>query len=594
MNDYDKTTADPGKFTISKDIYSAIKTIFPDYISLFSIESIFALLEKPPETNLGDYAMPCFSLSKVLKKNPQQIATTIANALNKQNQSLWIKKALNVGAFLNIFSNKQTLAKHTIDASTNSQLFNLYCQQDSSKKDRVMIEFSQPNTHKLFHIGHARNVCLGDSMCHITRYLGHQVVAANYIGDEGSHVAKCLWKISKEEKTPDDNNVEFYGRKYTQASQEISKATDAEKIEIQKQLSEILRNLENKTGQIYDLWKTTRQDCIDYFNRIYKWLNVDFDHVFYESEVSQQSQSIVAEYIDKGIFKESEKAYGIDMNADDLGFFMVKKSDGTTLYITKDLALAKRKFADFAIDRSIYIVGNEQILHFKQLFKALELMGFEQAQKCYHLPYAHVVLSEGKMSSRLGNIITFQELIDKTLNDVHIKLKKYDTWSQKEVNSCAHLLAVGAIKFGMLASDPNKEIVYDPKGWISFEGFSGPYLMYSYARAKSILRKASFSAEKKENLNLELLDKEQEYELLRYIYEFNNVVLKSAKQYKPSIIAHYLCDLAKSFNKIYATLPILNANCEQLKQARLALIYSFSITLKTGLKLLGIVPPERM
>ena len=408
-----------------------------------------------------------------------------------------------------------------------------------------MIEYSQPNTHKEFHVGHGRNVCLGDSLSRILKYNGFQVCPVNYIGDEGTHVAKCLWQIKQEQASlPKENQVEWYGQRYVAANEKIAAAQDEDKVRYQKEISDVLSELEQKKGDFYDLWLESKKHCLEDFNRIYKWLDVHFDHFFFESEVSEESQNIVDEYIEKGIFKESQGAWGIDMEPHKLGFFMARKSDGTTLYITKDLALAREKFRSFKIDESLYVVGNEQNFHFQQLFKALEIMGFKEAKQCKHLSYGHVKLPSGKMSSRKGTAITFNELMQIMLAKVSTKLEKYqEEWSPEELEDTAHKLAVGAIKYGMLSTDPQKEIIFDADLWTSLEGNSGPYLMYSYARTQSILKKANASKENNYIHYENALGHETEQELLRYLYDFNETSLQAYKAYKPSLIAHHLYDM---------------------------------------------------
>ena len=278
-----------------------------------------------------------------------------------------------------------------------------------------------------------------------------------------------------------------------------------------------------------------------------------------------------------------------------LGFFMARKSDGSTPYITKDLALAKVKFNNFSIDRSIYVVGSEQIFHFKQLFYALEQMGFEQASQCYHLSYGLVVRPEGKMSSRAGNSITFLQLINIVVDEVNLYLDKYkEEWDKVRLEDTAHKLAVGAIKYGMLQADPNKEIVFDPKEWVSFEGNSGPYLMYSYARTQSILTKAREQGVESSIEHLDLLTHETERDLMRHLYDFNQTALYACENYKPSTIANHLFFTCKAYNRFYNEVSVMKAETENLRSARLALLNAFANTLKHGLYLLGITPPEKM
>lgn len=593
---------DVARLELMELIYSSILENFtmptelnPEQLKL----EIFRTLEQPPEQKLGDYAFPCFKLAKALKSNPNELALKIKSTIESKN-SQWISHLELKGAFLNTFINQQTLAKNFIPTILSGDNFSAISENSPKKSIRTMIEFSQPNTHKEFHVGHGRNVCLGDSLCRLYSYAGYQVVPVNYIGDEGTHIAKCLWGIKNykgsdplTETTP--NKAEWLGQRYVEANNALKDASEEDKQKIQAEISLILKTLESKTGAEYELWKKTRQYCLDDFNSIYSWLDVHFDHFFYESEVSEASQEIVEEYIKKGLFIEDKGAIGFDMSDKKLGFFMARKSDGTTLYITKDLALAKVKFNQFNIQKSIYVVGSEQNFHFKQLFYALEKMGFEAAKDCYHLSYGMVVRPEGKMSSRAGNSFTFLQLIKIVQDEIQTYLDKYkNEWSEERILDTAHKLAVGAIKYGMLIADPNKEIVFDPKEWVSFEGNSGPYLMYSYARTQSILTKCQEQSYFSSTEHLNTLTHESERELLRALYDFNKTALYAAENYKPSTLAHHLFGMCKSFNRFYVEVSVLKAENDQVRSARIALIESFALTLKTGLHLLGITPPDKM
>ena len=593
---------DVARLELMELIYSSILENFtmptelnPEQLKL----EIFRTLEQPPEQKLGDYAFPCFKLAKALKSNPNELALKIKSTIESKN-SQWISHLELKGAFLNTFINQQTLAKNFIPTILSGDNFSAISENSPKKSIRTMIEFSQPNTHKEFHVGHGRNVCLGDSLCRLYSYAGYQVVPVNYIGDEGTHIAKCLWGIKNykgsdplTEATP--NKAEWLGQRYVEANNALKDASEEDKQKIQAEISLILKTLESKSGDEFELWKKTRQYCLDDFNSIYSWLDVHFDHFFYESEVSEASQEIVEEYIKKGLFIEDKGAIGFDMSDKKLGFFMARKSDGTTLYITKDLALAKVKFNQFNIQKSIYVVGSEQNFHFKQLFYALEKMGFEAAKDCYHLSYGMVVRPEGKMSSRAGNSFTFLQLIKIVQDEIQTYLDKYkNEWSEERILDTAHKLAVGAIKYGMLIADPNKEIVFDPKEWVSFEGNSGPYLMYSYARTQSILTKCLEQSYFSSTEHLNTLTHESERELLRALYDFNKTALYAAENYKPSTLAHHLFGMCKSFNRFYVEVSVLKAENDQVRSARIALIESFALTLKTGLHLLGITPPDKM
>lgn len=599
MNQFDNFSYDPAKCSLATSLYSALLkasggTLPPDIDLLVC----FKALEQPPEKSLGDYALPCFRFAKALKKIPNIMAEELKKNLD-ECQNPWIESVILKGAFLNIFTNQKQVAKTLIPLLVNGEGFKILKSNSVNNKTKVMIEFSQPNTHKEFHVGHGRNVCLGDSLCRIFNYNGFKVLPVNYIGDEGTHIAKCLWAVEhfKGEVLTDEtaNKAEWLGQRYVEANTKLKEASDDLKIQYNAEISAILKAIENKAGKHYESWKITRQYCLDDFNKIYKWLDVHFDHFFYESEVSEASQEIVDEYIAKSLFVEDKGAFGFDMSDRKLGFFMARKSDGSTPYITKDLALAKVKFNSFDIDRSVYVVGSEQIFHFKQLFYALEQMGFEQAKQCYHLSYGLVVRPEGKMSSRAGNSITFLQLINIVVEEVNLYLDKYkDEWDAVRLEETAHKLAVGAIKYGMLQADPNKEIVFDPKEWVSFEGNSGPYLMYSYARTQSILTKAREQGLSLSLTHADLLTHEAERDLMRHLYDFNQTVLYACENYKPSTIANHLFFTCKAYNRFYNEVSVMKAETEELRSARLALLNAFGNTLKEGLYLLGITPPEKM
>lgn len=590
---------DPAKCSLASALYKALEITangnLPDDLSVIDF---FRALEQPPEKKLGDYALPCFKFAKAIKKNPNLVAEELKRELEVAKNP-WIERIDLKGAFLNIFTNQKEVAKTLIPLLVTQEGFKLLSKNTENNKTKVMIEFSQPNTHKEFHVGHGRNVCLGDSLCRIFSYNGFAVTPVNYIGDEGTHIAKCLWAMEQHTGDKLDNNIEnkaeWLGLRYVEANIKLKSASDDDKIKYNKEVSTILKSIESKSGKYFELWKITRQYCLEDFNRIYKWLDVHFDHFFYESEVSESSQNIVEEYQKKGLFIEDNGAIGFDMSEKKLGFFMARKSDGTTLYATKDLALADVKFNQFHIDRSIYVVGSEQNLHFKQVFFALEKMGFAQASKCYHLSYGMVVRPEGKMSSRSGNSFTFLQLINLVIEEINVYLEKYkDEWDKVRLLETAHKLAVGAIKYGMLQADPNKEIVFDPKEWVSFEGNSGPYLMYSYARTQSILNKAHEQGIELSLAHLDLLTHESERELMRHLYDFNQTVLYACENYKPSTIANHLFFTCKSYNRFYSEVSVMKAENENLRGARLALLQAFGNTLKMGLYLLGITPPEKM
>ncbi len=589
---------DPCRQALGDQVHAALTALLPAGASLaLSADAIGRLLEQPPETKLGDYALPCFRFAKDLQKKPPEIASALAEALKP---GAWVARAETAGAFLNIFINQQQLAGLVLPEILSGKAFNVLASDATRQAQKVMIEFSQPNTHKEFHVGHARNVCLGNALVRLYRYCGYNVLGANYYGDEGTHIATCLWYITTFGKTaPATKRGEWLGKMYVESKQKLaSAANDAERATFDAGISAVHRAIETQTGPAYKLWEETRQWSLDDFSAIYQWLDVPFDIDFYESEMSLAAQDIVDELLAKGVFIEDQGAVGADLKPYKLGFCIVRKRDGNTLYATKDLVLARRKFNEFQIDRSIYVVADEQNHHFKQVFKVLDLMGFPQAQQCFHLSYGMVVLPEGKMSSRDGTSVSCLSLRDVMLEHLGTILKKYDgEWPADEIASVAALLCSGAIKYGMVSTDPGKEIVFNVDDWLSFDGNSGPYLMYSYTRTQSILRRAAeqgfHPAVPPAGVAI-ALDHPAEHELLRFLHEFNNTVASASENYRPSTLASHLFAMCKSFNRFYAEAPVLKAETDTLRQSRLALTDAFAKCLKTGLSLLGMTPPARM
>ena len=555
---------------------------------------ITGLIEQPPNPELGDYALPCFSFSKSLRRSPALIAFELADKLQKYllpNAPFTLIQAR--GPYLNFTVSAAAVAEAVLPDIFHGNYFK---EPSSIKRERVMIEYSQPNTHKGFHVGHLRNVALGDSLCRIYLYIGYDVVGANYIGDIGSHIAKCLWYLRNHNTAdpPENYRGEWLGELYANAVRKLEAAEGQEKISFQDELSQLLQKIDAKDAEIYEDWETTREWSMKDFHEIYEWLDVKFDHFFYESEVDEEGRQIVIEGGKNGIFKESEGAIGIDLEAEGLGFFMLLKSDGNTLYSTKDLALARQKFDNFDVKLSIYVVGAEQTLHFKQVFATLKRMGYKQAEQCFHLPYALVMLPEGKMSSREGNVILFSQLrkeIVESIQSTHLEEHRKD-WSRKELDETSQKIAVAAIKYGMLNQDSNKNIVFSMDDWLVSEGDTGTYLVYAYVRIRSIGKKISRKVSA--DVDFSLLSHPNEKKLLRQMLDFNKTVFNAGEQFRPSLLARMLYEFSKDFSRAYNTCSVMHAETEQLKAARLLLFHCVAETLQQGLNLLGITPPERM
>jgi arginyl-tRNA synthetase len=587
------SSIDFGRATLSQALYKALASITENAVpEAITPALLYAALERPPEAHLGDYALPCFRMAKDLKRKPPEIAAALAAALPEANPE-WIEKVDTVGAFLNITLKPAALAKILVPQLRGDEYFSKLKAPD---RPRVMIEYSQPNTHKAFHVGHMRNLALGDALGRVYEACGYPVVMANYIGDEGAHIAKCLWYIHKtKQQAPAERRGEWLGEMYSQATIALEDAPADQAPVLHAEVSKVLRAIESKQGPVYEEWKETRDWSLADFNEIYSWTGARFDHCFYESEVSEESQRIVDEYLKAGVFALSDGAIGLDLKEEKLGFVIVRKTDGNTTYATKDLALARVKFRQFQIKKSIYVVASEQNLHFKQVFRTLEKMGFSEAKDCFHLSYGMVVLPDGKMSSRKGNVIKFRELRERMEQELDKNLEKYrGEWSEDEILDIRRKLAVGAIRYGMICSDPAKDIVFDLPDWLSFEGNTGPYLMYTYARTRSIMRKAQEQSFAPDHGHLELLQGPEERELLRYLNDLNGVIQQTLEQNKLSLLCHHIYNTCKVYNRFLANVQVLKADSPEARGARLALLDALSQALKYSLQLLGIEPPERM
>lgn len=606
---------EPVRDFLGRQLHQALSQLLPQGSALtYDEKALGRLLEKPPERDFGDYSLPCFRFAKDLRLKPQDISTKLQTVLQP---SEWIAKVDVVGAFLNIHVRLDRLASscipHILDGTYFKRVAAPMVPETNSLtahggdkprwEQKVMIEYSQPNTLKEFHIGHTRNVCLGDSLVRLFRYCGYQVTGANYYGDDGTHIALVLWHMKKQGLVvPSTSQDEWFGQVYAQARKAYDEATEADKKNLQQEISEIHRQVEKKQGDYYQLWLTTREISLKCFQDIYRWLGVAFDVEFFESEVTEEAQEIVDEFYKKGVFVLDQGAIGADLKESKLGFCILRKTDGNTLYATKDLALARRKFDDFQIDRSIYVVADEQNYHFKQVFKTLSLMGFKQADRCFHLSYGLVMLPEGKMSSRAGTAVTLPVLRRQMEDALGQILAKYEgQWTSEELAEVKQRLCLGAIKYGMIATDPVKEIIFNLEDWLSFEGHSGPYLMYSYTRTQSILRKAESEMSEGSKgsaggvtLDFSLLKEASERDLVRELHDFNDAVIHGCESYKPSVVAQHLFGLCKSFNRFYSDVSVLKAETPELRHMRLGLIKALGVVLHKGLELLGIDPPSRM
>src|SRR5680860_138749 len=545
------------------------------------------LFSYPTDLSLGELSLNCFVQAKKNNQNPAELAAIWAKKLQEDEQiSNYFSEIKVVGPYINFFLSINLLANRVITEVKEKK--DKYGCNDEGNDAKVMIEFSNGNTHKEYHVGHLRNISYGDSISNILDANGYKAIRVSYINDFGIHVAKTVWnwKHNPEYTNRPEPKGFLLGKCYAQASQKLS-----DQPEYKFDVTKIMHDIESRQGENYDLWKETRNWSIEYFASIYKELGIKFEKIFYESEMIDEGLEIVKSLTEKGILFESQGAIIADLEEYGLGVLPIIRSDKTALYPVADLALAINKFALYDLSESIYVVDIRQSLYFKQLFKILELLGYKQ--KLVHLAYDFVTLPEGMMSSRSGNVITYQELRDKLKFELikEARLRR-ENWSDEQVEKTAENLMIAIIKFEMLKTGAEKEIVFNIQEALKFDGYTACYLEYSYARLKSILRKEGpsyFSGK----VDLSELKEDKEKELLLKIAKYPEIIVISKERKKPSEIAKYLFELAKISNDYYHSINILKAD-KKIKKARLSLIKATTQTLKNGFELLGLPVLEEM
>jgi arginyl-tRNA synthetase len=582
-----------------REIITLIREAFAELVAgaenvqALSDDQIAALLTVPPEFNLGQAAFPCFSFAKTLRKAPPIIAQDLAGRIMTKNRVM-ISKVDAVAGYLNFHQNAANVGEALFKRMSSSAFFNSEKIAESAR-EKIVVEYSQPNTHKALHVGHLRCLVLGDAVCRILAYAGHHVVKATYPGDLGAHIAKTLWYMQNKYKDalPASNRADWLGDIYALADEAIKKDTGTEKEAGNRaQITEILRQLQNKSGPAYDLWKETREWSLDQLKSVYNWLGVHFDAWFFESECDEPSRELVKQKFKEGHFIQDQGAIGIDLSPYKLGFAMFLKSDGNGLYITKDLELLRRKFADPKVTSSIVVVDQRQKLHFQQLYKTAELIGYPQAEKSSTLLYETVNTADGKaFSSRSMNGLRLLELRSAMEQKVtQDYLERYrGNWSDEDIAETAKQVTIGALKYGMLRVDNSTQVTFVLEDWLKLDGDTGPYLQYMHARCSNILEKQGRPEEGKHVL----LEADEERTLLFHLTRFNEFAHQSAHQQRPSVISGYLFDLAKTFNRFYEACPIRTAEGD-LRNSRLKLVEASARIMKEGLALLGIPAPSRM
>ena len=543
------------------------------------IETVYSLLEKPKSSEMGDIAFPAFSLAKVERKAPQAIATDIVEKLDTTG----FEKVVATGPYVNFFLDKDAISHQVLTDVIAEK--DQYGQLNIGQGRNVTIDMSSPNIAKPFSVGHLRSTVIGDALANIHGKLGFNPIRINHLGDWGKQfgmliVAYKLWgDKTAVEADPISELLKLYVRINAEAE---------EKPELDEEARQWFKKLEDGDQEALELWQWFRDESLVEFNRIYEKLDVHFDsfngEAFYNDKMDEGIQILE----EKGLLQESKGALIVDLERYNLPPALIRKTDGATLYITRDIATAMYRKRTYDFVKSIYVVGQEQINHFKQLKAVLKEMGFDWSDDMTHVTFGLVTKDKKKLSTRKGNIILLEPTLDEAILRAlsQIEAKNPNLENKEEV---AHAVGVGAVKFFDLKTDRDNGYDFDLEAMVSFEGETGPYVQYAYARIQSILRKANF-VPSTEN-NYKLADAES-WEIIKHIQNFSTVVERAGDKFDPSLIAKYAINLAQAFNKYYAHTRILDESPE--RDSRLALAYATGVVLKEALRLLGVKAPEKM
>jgi arginyl-tRNA synthetase len=566
-----------------KDVISEIllKAIKKEGVSLKK-EEIEKFIEIPPSHEMGDYAFPCFFLAGKLKVSPQEIAINVR--ANIEDYPKDFEDIQTSGPYINFFLDRRTMALNLIKeikaAGDNYGRAN-------ATKQITMVEFPSPNTNKPLHLGHLRNMTIGESVSRMLEFSGDKVIRANLNNDRGIHICKSMaaYEFYGKGKTPKTENKKsdhFVGDFYVMFNK---KEKEDEKMETESHT--LLQKWENGDKGVVKLWEMMNKWALDGFKQTYSRFGIKHDVEFFESEIYKSGKEIVEKGLkDKILVKKEDGAIVADLTKEGLGEKVLLRADGTSIYMTQDLYLAKLKAEQYKVNKSIYVVGNEQDYHFQVLFTILKKLGFNFSG-LHHLSYGMVNLPEGRMKSREGTVVDADDLINEVQTLVKKELQSRDKMSTKLLEERSLKIALAAIKYILLRVDTKKDMIFNPKESIDFEGDTGPYILYSYARASSILKKLK---KPKKPFPLEEIE-DKEIALVKKLSEFKEILEKSLNELNPSLMANYTYHLSQIFNEFYHECPVIGSEKESF---RINLVTSFRQIIKTSLYLLGIEPLEKM
>lgn len=564
------------------DFKKLISEIIKSEIEDLTLEEITALIEVPPNREMGDYAFPCFKLAKIFRKAPNAIAEDLAGKIQPTDD---INKIVNLGGYVNFFVNKESLAKKVINQVLSEK--ENYGKSKFGKGKTVVVEFSSPNIAKPFHIGHVRTTVIGNALSKIYQSQGYHVEKLNHLGDYGTQFGKLivaykLWGDKQAvEKDPIKELLKLYIRFHDEAEA---------KPEMEDEAREWFTKLENGDQEAKDLWQWFRDESLKEFSRVYDLLDIDFDSYVGESFYSDKMPAVIEELKEKNLLVESDGAMIVDLEDSKLPPALIQKRDGSTLYLTRDLASAFYRKKIYNFDKSIYVVGAQQELHFKQCFEIIKRMGYDWYKDMVHVQFGMVALEEGTMSTRKGRVVFLEDVLNQAINRTRqiIEEKNPDA---ENIDEVAKAVGVGAVVFQELSNSRIKDYTFSWDRTLSFEGETGPYVQYTHARCCAVLRKADQPVSA--DINYEALSDQDAADVLSVLETFNKSIMTAMKKNEPHIVTRFVLDLAQAFNKFYHNSPILVEDAD-LRAARLALVEATRQTIENALKILGMKAPQKM
>lgn len=565
-----------------QDFKLAVAECLKAKIEDLSVDEIKGFIEVPPNKDMGDYAFPCFKLAKIFRKAPNMIAEDLAKEIELKDG---ISKVINLGGYVNFFVNKTQLADTVINKVLAEK--ENYGRSDLGKDKTIIVEYSSPNIAKPFHIGHIRTTVIGNAVYKLYESQGYNTIRINHLGDYGTQFGKLIVAFKKwgDKNAVEADPIPELLKLYVKFHDEAENAP-----ELEDEAREWFTKLEHGDTEAKELWQWFRDESLKEFDRVYDLLDIEFDSLAGESFYSDKMGKVIDRLNEKHLLQESKGAQIVDLEPYNISPALITKNDGSTLYMTRDLAAAIYRKETYDFDKCIYVVGSQQALHFQQVFKILELMEYEWAKDLIHVQFGMVSLEEGTMSTRKGRVVFLEDALNQAIDKTKdIILEKNP--NAKNVDEISKQVGVGAVVFQELSNSRIKDYTFSWERTLSFEGETGPYVQYTHARCCSVLRK--YEGEVTTDINFDLLANEDSSEVLKLIESFNKNILAALRKNEPHIITRFVLDLAQAFNKFYHDNPILVDDVE-LKKARIALVEATRQTLQNGLDLLGMKAPERM